>query len=201
MGGQGLILEAPDLQAFKPRTIEGAWTYWRDFLSRNGKRAPHRDDRTVPAYVSENRWCADCPACDAGIFCWSENPDACCLRCGSVFRVEWPAEKAAAEKVLEDRPPANRHWQPHRGETVEKLERENELMRNIEARPVLKPVEPTRSVFQVKSVDEGGLDNEALTVAKTGYIIRYDRNAHTAEFEVLGKSDVELRAIRNALKI
>lgn len=193
-----MILEAPDLLAFKPRTQAGARRHHADFLARNGGKPPHHDDRPVAPHVSENRWVAECPSCSSGMLCWSENPECYCYRCGSIFRVSWPKDKAQAERVLEDRPPANRHWNP-RTESVKKLERENDLMRDIESRPVIVPVEPLRAVFQVEHCHEGQLDDELLRLAKTAYVIRYDRDEQVAEVELTGREDREAERIKKQL--
>lgn len=193
-----MILEAPDLLAFKPRNQQGAYDHFSQFLAKNSGRTPKKDKRTVPAFVSENRWVADCPSCDAGMFCWSDNPECYCYRCGSVFLIEWPRDKQAGEQVLEERPPANRHWNPVK-EPVAKLARENELMHEVEARPAL-VAEPLRAVFQVEHCYEGQIDKELLTHAKTGYVIRYDRVAQVAEVELLDRSDAEVARVKKLLQ-
>ena len=192
-----MILSQPDLFGGTHGTVEGVRAHCRDFLARNGKQITP-DHRTVEAYVSENRWVADCPSCGAGIACWPVNPKACCLLCGHEFTVEFPAEREQAEKVLEERPPANRHWQPWR-ESVAKLERENELMRDVEQRPTLTLVEPVRAVFTVECSGSGSLDEDVFHLAKTRYTIRYDDPQGLAEVELFGHSDDEVARIKKQL--
>lgn len=192
-----MILEAPDLQAFKPRTPEGARQHWQDFNAKNGRTVTD-DDRLIRAHVSENRWVADCPSCGAGIACWTEYDQACCLGCGHAFTVEWPADRVAGEAVLEARPPANRHWKPWT-EPIAKLERENELMREIEARPVIAVVEPVRAVFMVECSGSGSLDDDVFRVAGTSYAIRYDDKQGLAEVELMGRSDADAARISKSL--
>lgn len=69
---------------------------------------------TVPGYVSDSRWVADCPHCNGGIACWPAMPDGCCYDCGRIFLIELPSsqQRAAAEAVLEKREPSHRHWKP-----------------------------------------------------------------------------------------
>lgn len=86
------------------------------------------DDRTVAAYVNYGRWVADCPECNGGIACWDQNPAGCCLDCGHIFTVEFPADADAATRVLAKRTrPANRNWRPDQ-QDVDALRRENTLM-------------------------------------------------------------------------
>jgi len=194
-----MIFEAPDMLAFKPKTPQGQRVYWTEFLERNGRHVTP-DHRTVDAYVSDNRWLADCPSCGAGIHAWSENPECCCLLCGHLFAVRWPADKSEAEQVLEERPPSARHWQPwgNHPESVDKLERENELMRDVDARPQLSLVESPRQVFTVDGCGPD-LDDEVLRWAETGYVIRHDMNANEAEVELQRHSDVRAKDIKQKI--
>ena len=82
--------------------------------------------QTVAAYISDNRWVADCPACRSGIVCWPENPKACCFGCFRVYKVKFPTERTMAQAIelLDARPPANRHWNPA-AEKVKDLAAEN----------------------------------------------------------------------------
>jgi Zn ribbon nucleic-acid-binding protein len=84
------------------------------------------DQRSVSAYVSDNRWVANCPHCRGGIAVWSENPHGVCLDCGHRYAVDFPppALLDAAVEVLESRAPENRHWDPQT-ETVASLVTEN----------------------------------------------------------------------------
>ena len=83
----------------------------------------HTGDR-VEAYVSHDRWVADCPGCNGGIACWDQNPRGCCLGCGRVYTVVFPKEKRLIEQALAVRPKTqNRSWLL--GETVDQLTAEN----------------------------------------------------------------------------
>lgn len=121
--------------------IEAHWQAWGDnrtqhrmlpFETAPGRSKLHRSNATVDAYVSDGRWVADCPGgptgkCAGGMACWPEHERTCCLDCGTVYRVRFPAahEIREATEVLEARPPEARHWHPHRDETVSDLKREN----------------------------------------------------------------------------
>lgn len=99
-------------------------TFWITNLALQGITMVN-DRRTLTAYCSENRWVADCPNCNGGIACWDQNPHGCCLDCGHVYTIRFPKDHHLAAAFLEQRPPGNRHWHPHRGETIRDLEREN----------------------------------------------------------------------------
>ncbi len=161
-------------------------THWVTFLAqRRGGLQPHATGKTVNAYVSENRWVADCPGCNGGIACWSENPEGCCLTCGGVYKVAYPADHKAATKVLEQRPPAARHWNPAK-ETVAQLEQENKIMLGIT--PVADPNESGRyqRLLVPNASAAAGLAQELLTRLKTGYTIRDDDESGAAEVELIG---------------
>ncbi len=85
-----------------------------------------RDERRTEllAYVSDNRWCADCPGCGSGIGADPTMHEGFCFECGGVYSIAFPDDWAEAEEVLAVRPPFNRHWQPQR-ETVNDLRLEN----------------------------------------------------------------------------
>src|SRR5688572_32920736 len=89
---------------------------------------PYRDHRQVVAYVNDSRWVASCPECNDGMLCWYDNPDACCLGCGHVFSVKFPAGAVKAAGLLLDRPEHARNWDAHKGESLQELERENDSM-------------------------------------------------------------------------
>lgn len=80
-------------------------------------------DETLDVYVSDNRWVADCPACNGGIACWSENPHGACYDCGRIYRTAFPRNQKQIEAVLLARPARNRHWLL--GETLDMLKAEN----------------------------------------------------------------------------
>lgn len=93
-------------------------------LSADLRKRPER----VVAYVSDNCWTSDCPICNNGMPTWPEgNPEACCLDCGHIFDVDYPAGAELGEIVeaLEARPARNRHFRPQDGETAETLRLEN----------------------------------------------------------------------------
>jgi hypothetical protein len=118
--------------------VRTAWERWaqeRGFAIRirAGDRSTdfRRDQRHVTAYVSGGTWIADCPNCNGGIACWSENPDGACLDCGRIFTVDHPSEadRDRVVDLLARRPdPLTRNWHRHQSETLEDLERENAEM-------------------------------------------------------------------------
>jgi hypothetical protein len=94
-------------------------------------------DQHASAYISDNRWVADCPVCDAGIGVGHQRRTWPCWECGTVVTVDWPrpAEEKAIVAVLRERVPRLRTWvgdpivAARRGQvpdTVESLEWENE---------------------------------------------------------------------------
>jgi len=174
-----MILSQPELHDVAA-DVKSVQAFWKDSLARR-KMTPEADDRRVLAYVSENRWLADCPSCGAGISCWDQNPEACCLGCGRVFVVDWPADKAEAERLLEERAPSARHWLPL--EPVANLEAENARYMSVEPRlQVVKEV--PRVAFTVATTDHELLDDDVLRLAKTGYVIAHDAQAGAAEVEL-----------------
>jgi hypothetical protein len=83
-------------------------------------------DTPVVAFVSDNRWVAQC-SCGGGMGCWAEMPRACCYDCGTSYPVVFPdpVTLAAGEAVLDARPePDTRNWRPDE-ETVADLKVEN----------------------------------------------------------------------------
>lgn len=82
--------------------------------------------QTLRARVDWNRWLVDCP-CGGAAAAWPEHDRACCLDCFTIHPVSFPDadERAAAGKVLDQRPTdADRHWDP-RDESVADLKAEN----------------------------------------------------------------------------
>ncbi len=79
--------------------------------------------RKAYAYVNGGRWVADCPVCNGGIACWTENPDGACLDCGNVFKIGFPDDIEQVEAALEKRPTPRQNWLP--GETIDMLNAEN----------------------------------------------------------------------------
>lgn len=88
------------------------------------------DAPSTAAYVNHGRWLADCPACGRAQLQSYDDHRLYCPACdnggsGSWARVVWPANAAALEAVLLQRPvPDTRNWTP--GETLEALRVENE---------------------------------------------------------------------------
>ena len=98
--------------------------FWDEWI------ASHDLERTlaagvVPAYISANRWVADCPVCNNGMGVARDEPLTVCLLCGATYQVTMPSDYQRAEVILVRRPWPYRNWLPHRGETIETLEREN----------------------------------------------------------------------------
>jgi hypothetical protein len=130
------ILDQRVMTGARPlRTAEGvrqAWQTWSatEGFIRHGRRELSAElvdtGLTIKAYVNEGRWVADCPLCAGGIATWPANPDAACLQCGSVYRVEHPSPEIVreAEAALFARPVRNRHWVPE-AETTQDLRHDN----------------------------------------------------------------------------
>jgi hypothetical protein len=108
------------------------WQAWVPLLARRGL-TPVVDPREVVPYVNHARWVADCPACNGGMHCWDRNPYACCLTCGTMFKVVWQSPHARAEvvRLLAGRVPTDRNWNAHKGETAEELAIQNVLMQGV----------------------------------------------------------------------
>lgn len=93
--------------------------------------------QTVPAYVSDNRWVANCPACNGGFAVSHQLPDGICLDCGSAYAVDWSADTPEVRQALRARAPRLRHFFPTdeiaqshgrlQADTVTSLQAENEL--------------------------------------------------------------------------
>lgn len=98
-----------------PQHVEAFWTDWgrrKGFPNRGMARDLARSDQTLPAYINLGRWCASCPGCNGGVAAWWGNPNGCCLDCGTVYAIEFPAELAEIEEALTSRPPKHRNWRP-----------------------------------------------------------------------------------------
>ena len=80
----------------------------------------------VRAYMNWGRWVVDCPAGCGGAELASSNR---CASCGEEYRVDFPPERQAIERLLALRPEtkkgvaSHRNWRP--GETLADLRREN----------------------------------------------------------------------------
>lgn len=125
-------------------TVDDVRTYWamwareRGFALRSGvtsRELTLRIDLEATVYVSAGCLVADCPnpECNGAAACWEQNPEACCLDCGTVFRPRWPtAEEMGGElrealDVLSLRPvPMWRNFRAsHKDETVADLKAQN----------------------------------------------------------------------------
>jgi hypothetical protein len=91
------------------------------------ERAGELLDRDLPLYahVSEGRWVADCPCCNAGIAIHPEWPNAYCFGCHAAFSdIRIPSDWPEVERLLMLRPvPRNRNFRRH--ESVVHLIHEN----------------------------------------------------------------------------
>lgn len=84
---------------------------------------PTPDARRLVGYINHGRWVADCINCGGGVACGPSLPEGCCLDCGHVFGIDYPADWRDAVRELEARPQRFRNWEP--GETVQDLRDEN----------------------------------------------------------------------------
>jgi hypothetical protein len=121
MSGPGWLATIPEIEAYWARHATAAGI---ELPAGWEGRSTLIDTKTaVSAYVSADRWVADCPHCSGGIAAWSENPRGACLSCGRIYRIRFPKARRKIETVLAKRRPANRHWLL--GETVDQLAVEN----------------------------------------------------------------------------
>lgn len=109
---------------------EAVQEYWRVHARENQERhgfmfANRRDAdrfrtnrRKLKPYLNHSRWVADCAMddCNGGIAVWRENPQACCLDCGTIFTaIDWPDEMEDVEQTALLVPmPEERNWVPAR---------------------------------------------------------------------------------------
>jgi hypothetical protein len=124
----------------KQRSVKDVVAYWREFADKNmathGTRFAQRPDakafrksqKQLVAYLNHSRWVADCPMpdCNGGIALWQDNPEACCLDCGTIFtNIKWPREtemaKVLVAAVSVDEPARN--YDPRRQTAAEAVER------------------------------------------------------------------------------
>lgn len=117
-----------------PEEIRAEWERWaaqvgferaEDTLKVYSLRS---SSETLIANVSTARWVADCPLCNGGVALWIENPESCCLTCGTVYSAhDWPTaeEIAEAEAILGVRPEENQAWRRDHGETTTDLRAQN----------------------------------------------------------------------------
>lgn len=105
-------------------SVDDIRSYWlahatnTGFKSRTTGYSVHELTRVTdirPVYISAGRYVADCHnvACNSAAACWIENPECCCLACGTVFQPDWPPQPQRLEAVaiLELRPnPDHRNW-------------------------------------------------------------------------------------------
>lgn len=128
-------------------TVSDVVSYWRAWAAERGFRRRvsgiivrelNVTELESPVYISVGCYVADCPnrECNGAAAVWIENPQACCLDCGTVFKPVWPTktqiggEMADAVEVLSLRPnPMWRNFHPHKlGETVADLKAQNLAM-------------------------------------------------------------------------
>lgn len=112
-------------------TREEIEAFWLEYLI--GHRIELKlDDREVVPYINRARWLYDCPACNAGNWCWDRMVHGCCFDCGALVKLMWPAPlvRSQAIRLLAVRPIVNANWNVHKGETVAELEVENRWMLN-----------------------------------------------------------------------
>lgn len=123
-------------------TVDDVRSFWRAAAA-NGEIRHHGrpveelrySDLKSTVYISAGRFVADCPfpTCNGGATCWVENPEACCLDCGTVFTPVWPTKKdlggelEEAVEILALRPnPLWRNFRAsHPGETIDDLKAQN----------------------------------------------------------------------------
>lgn len=117
-------------------TSEEVEAHWERFAAEVGWWDPNTGVRkpgpltyskaSLQAYVSDNRWVAQCP-CGGGLGVWPEMDKGCCYDCGTVYTISFPSPAviAEAEAVLDERPePSTRNWRPD-AETPADLKAEN----------------------------------------------------------------------------
>lgn len=88
----------------------------------------------LPAHVNTGRWIVTCPCGNHP----SAHPEwnlACCVECGTYYKLNMPKNWKKAEALLLQRPIPNRRWYPHKAsaaehglkkaETLATLQREN----------------------------------------------------------------------------
>ncbi len=86
---------------------------------------PTIHDEPTVAYVSDNRWVADCLVCNGGIAVAHDRAYWTCWDCGTGYRIEWPdtpLEQAAVAELLQ-RAPRLRNYYP----TVDLAARRNRV--------------------------------------------------------------------------
>lgn len=111
--------------------VREVWNKWvREGRCQNAptRSQPLEAEDSIPAYVNEGRWVADCPACNGGMATSPEHAHSFCADCGTIYAVEHPPAGLIrqAENVLQHRQPRNRNWLPDR-EDIPDLQAENVL--------------------------------------------------------------------------
>lgn len=133
-----VAVSAPRFMHQTVEDVEQAWKQWAEtegFTIRRRRGDFARDLRQsrkiVVAYVSGGKWVGDCPSCNGGIATWPFHDRGCCLDCGTIYPITFPAKEEIeqAVRLLAGREENQRHWHVHRGETLEQLEAENTLLR------------------------------------------------------------------------
>lgn len=134
MDGDGYPAVIADARhAYKVETVEGLEAFWLDFLERHHRVLRANDPLDeVDAYINRMRLLVDCPFCNAGNYAWNRCPLSCCLDCGLLVKVRFPAPTVLSHaiRLLAVRPIVNANWNAHQGETIEELERENRWLLN-----------------------------------------------------------------------
>lgn len=191
-----MIRGFPDIYACAP-TAEAVRAVCAEHLARRSV-APHKTGRTVPAYVSDNRWVADCE-CGAGIACWEQMGEACCLLCGAVYDVDWSANTPDAMTLLRARPLQARNWAPHKGDTLRELEEENRVMLGVGTAQVYRPDEPTRALLVIEAAWDPRTAAEIGSLADGPSTIYWDDLTGKAEVELFGRTPAQIARIRKNL--
>lgn len=125
------------------------------FRMRYGERNWIQTEEHVQAYISDNRWVADCPYeyCNAGMMVSPGHEYCACYDCGHIYLVDFPEDLKTAVEVLEARSVlSSRNWNP-RTEKVSDLKAENKK-RGLPLKRVVvqsKPA-PLPSVFHTPQV-------------------------------------------------
>lgn len=107
----------------RPETPDAYMSLLMQKAQRNRARV-RLSSTALVAYVSDGRWVADCPSCNAGIAIHPEWHVAGCFECYTQYqRITVPGQWQDVEVALQPRPLRNQNWLPH--ETVSDLRIEN----------------------------------------------------------------------------
>jgi hypothetical protein len=123
--------------------VRAAWQEWANAfgLPARGRTGDFSTDlrrsrKVATVHISAGNWVADCPGCNGGVPGWPGHEDGCCLDCGTIWKLDYPPADEISELVelLAVRPPEQRNYFPHKGETIEFVRRENALYKFAETR-------------------------------------------------------------------